>query len=586
MRFLWLAVLLMAFAGSVAADVRGVNVRVKDTGGTTVALYAESHALVIGISDYTNGWPKLRGVKEDVPAVKTALEKQGFQVTVVTDPDRDGLDDAFRDFINRHGQRPDNRILFYFAGHGHSMMLGYGGMMGYLVGRNAPNPNIDRSGFRRNALSMQVIETYARNIESKHALFVFDACFAGSIFDATRAIPEVIHAKTGKPVRQFINSCDAEQQVPDRSVFRRQFVAALGGEGDINGDGYVTGAELGQFLETTVTNYTRRSQTPKYGKLRDPLLDKGDFVFVTEERKRQEAEARRLAEKEERKRQEAEARRLAEKEERKRQETMARRKRKNRHAIALIIGNKNYTGRTPNVEFAHNDAESMKRFVVEVLGYREGNIIDLRDATQAQMTAVFGNKDNPKGKLFNWVRPGKANVTVFYSGHGVPGLKDRRGYLLPVDADPDLVELNGYPVDILYDNLSKIDAKSMTVYLDACFSGDSPKGMIVRATSGISLTIRLPKIKPGMIVLTAAQGDQFASWDEEAKHGLFTKNLLDALMGEADREDYGNGDGRVTAGEVQSFLDDEMSYQARRRYNREQKATVLGDTSVVLSIVR
>ena len=280
MRFLWLAVLLMAWAGNVAADTRGINVRVKDTGGTTVALYAESHALVIGISDYTKGWPSLRGVREDIPAVKTALEQQGFAVTVVTDPDRDGLDRAFRDFISHHGQRPDNRLLFYFAGHGHSMKLGYGGMMGYLVGRDAPNPRVDKVGFKNKALSMQVIETYARNIESKHALFVFDACFAGSVFDATRAIPEVIRAKTGKPVRQFITSGTAEQQVPDRSVFRRQFVAALGGEGDLDGDGYVTGAELGQFLETTVTNYTRRSQTPQYGKLRDPLLDKGDFVFA------------------------------------------------------------------------------------------------------------------------------------------------------------------------------------------------------------------------------------------------------------------------------------------------------------------
>ena len=103
MRFLWLAVLLMAWAGSAAADTRGVNVRVKDQDGTTVALYAESHALVVGVSEYTNGWPRLRGVGEDVPAVKAALERQGFAVTVVMDPDRDGLDRAFRNFIELHG---------------------------------------------------------------------------------------------------------------------------------------------------------------------------------------------------------------------------------------------------------------------------------------------------------------------------------------------------------------------------------------------------------------------------------------------------------------------------------------------------
>ena len=74
-----------------------------------------------------------------------------------------------------------------------------------------------------------------------------------------------------------------------------------------------------------------------------------------------------------------------------------------------------------------------------------------------------------------------------------------------------------------------------------------------------------------MTVVTAAQGDQFASWDEDAKHGLFTKHLLEALNGKADTEDYGNGDGKVTLGELQTYLDDEMTYQARRRYNRDQK---------------
>ena len=78
-----------------------------------------------------------------------------------------------------------------------------------------------------------------------------------------------------------------------------------------------------------------------------------------------------------------------------------------------------------------------------------------------------------------------------------------------------------------------------------------------------------------MVVITASKGDQFASWDEDAKLGLFTKHLLDALKGIADQKDVGgNGDGKVTLGEVKGYLDEEMTYQARRRFSRDQQATV------------
>jgi len=255
---------------------------------------------------------------------------------------------------------------------------------------------------------------------------------------------------------------------------------------------------------------------------------------------------------------------------------------RNRDAIAVIIGNRNYKGRIHEVDFAHNDAEAMKRFVLDRLGYREGNVIDLRDASQAQMLAVFGNAQTHEGKLFNWVKPDKSDVAVFYSGHGVPGMRDRRAYLLPVDSDADHAEITGVPIDTLFANLAKIPAKSMTVYLDACFSGESPRGMIIRSTSGVNVTPKMPTSAGNMTVITAARGDQFASWDEKAKHGLFTKHLLEALEGAADGKAYGDTDGRVTLAEVQTYLDEEMTYQARRTWGRRQNASVRGDNDTAL----
>ena len=51
-----------------------------------------------------------------------------------------------------------------------------------------------------------------------------------------------------------------------------------------------------------------------------------------------------------------------------------------------------------------------------------------------------------------------------------------------------------------------------------------------------------------------AQGDQFASWDEDAKLGLFTHHLLEALKGAAGGENFGNGDGKVTVAETEKYL--------------------------------
>ncbi len=272
--------LLMPVVNVFALQTRGIQVLIKDAQGKQVGLYKESHALVIGASHYTEGWPKLPGVKEDVQSVNKILEEHGFEVVTVNNPDSEQLNRVYKDFINTYGRKPENRLLLYFAGHGYTKKMSYGSEMGYIVPVDAPNPENDIDGFVNKAMDMQQIEVFAKRIESKHALFLFDSCFSGSLFALSRAIPKSISYKTSWPVRQFITAGSAEETVPDRSTFREQFVAALEGEGDVNEDGYITGTELGVFLQDTVINYTKESQHPQYGKIRDRNLDKGDFVFA------------------------------------------------------------------------------------------------------------------------------------------------------------------------------------------------------------------------------------------------------------------------------------------------------------------
>jgi hypothetical protein len=245
--------------------------------------------------------------------------------------------------------------------------------------------------------------------------------------------------------------------------------------------------------------------------------------------------------------------------------------------FAVIISNANYSNRgrdIPNVVPAYADAEGIKRYFTEALGIREGNIIYLKDATGSQIAGVFGNKENHKGQLFNWTKPNISNVYVYYAGHGAPAGSDGTAYLVPTDATSQTIELSGYPLSTLYNNLAKVPAKSITVILEACFSGVSQGGSLVPRSSGLNVVPKTPIAPTNVRVISAGAADQMASWEQDSSHSLFTKYFLKAMSGEGDEKPYGNGDGKVSDDELSKYLDQTMTYYARRYYGRDQKAQI------------
>ena len=92
-------------------------------------------------------------------------------------------------------------------------------------------------------------------------------------------------------------------------------------------------------------------------------------------------------------------------------------------------------------------------------------------------------------KLKNAVKKGKSDVFVYYSGHAAPDPDSKQGYFVPVDADPNYIKETGYPVDDLYATLNKTGAISTTVVIDACFSGSSDQGMILKDISPVFIEI-------------------------------------------------------------------------------------------------
>jgi hypothetical protein len=279
---LCVALMLVGLISGAQATSRGISVELRATARAdapvveTVQLYAKSYALVVGNDTYTDGWGRLSQARKDARLIARALRARGFDVTLKLDLDAKAMEKAFEDFFLEKGADPEARLFVWYAGHGHTM-----DKEGYLVPTDGPLPT-NRLGFLRKAVSLRDFGKFMRLARSKHVFTIFDSCFAGTIFNVARAAPPpAITRVTAEAVRQFMTSGDAGQKVSDDGTFAKMFVDTLAGKrpADANGDGYLTASELGLHLTDAMSNYTRNAQTPRHGKMRDPELNKGDFVF-------------------------------------------------------------------------------------------------------------------------------------------------------------------------------------------------------------------------------------------------------------------------------------------------------------------
>ena len=252
--------------------------------------------------------------------------------------------------------------------------------------------------------------------------------------------------------------------------------------------------------------------------------------------------------------------------------------------VAVIIGNRNYAASgSPNVEFANRDAQVMREYLIRTMGYDPENILYAEDATLSKFNEFFGGERDHRGKLFRFVKEKTSSVFVYYVGHGAPDLETSEAYFVPVDANPRDLKSNGYRLQTFYDNLAKIPAKKMTVVLDACFSGNSEKGLLFKDISPALVKVKKEFQGPANAVLiTSAAVDQVSTWYREKRHSLFTYYFLKGLQGEADI----NKDLKITVGEMDNYLKEQVPYMARRLTGTEQQPVVTGNPADVIAVLK
>jgi tetratricopeptide (TPR) repeat protein len=248
------------------------------------ALYGKSVAVVIGINDYEN-WPGLEFATADANAVKAVLENSGFdEIIMILDKEatqRRILSELFDNLPKMVGR--NDRVLFYFAGHGQTEDLPGGGRKGYILPVDA-----DPLSYGSSAVSMGQIRSLSSRIVAKHILYVMDCCYSGLGLNRSAGvwpgISDYLRKVSAMRVVQIITAGGQGEQVQEREghgLFTSYFLKAIEGKADIDKDNVVTGTELGAYLRPTVSNASRQMQTPLFGRLEG----EGEFLFFVKKEK-------------------------------------------------------------------------------------------------------------------------------------------------------------------------------------------------------------------------------------------------------------------------------------------------------------
>ena len=203
----------------------------------------------------------------------------------------------------------------------------------------------------------------------------------------------------------------------------------------------------------------------------------------------------------------------------------------NPNAFALIIANENYKN-VEDVPFALNDGKSFKRYCEDVLGLEPQNIFTAFNATQGEMIAAIDRIKDAEASFDNM------KLLVYYSGHGLPDPGSQEAYLVPVDASPRNMSTS-YKLSKFYQELSAHNPASVTIFLDACFSGAKKDGQVIdREARGLVVTPAIEAPADNMVIFAACSGSETAYPYNNQKHGLFTFFLLEKLKKDKGQTTY------------------------------------------------
>lgn len=243
----------------VDTGTRGVEIVLKEPEVILRSLYEKSYAIVIGVNHYPNGdrhTPNLNFAVSDAQHVAEKLEALGFEVRTLIDEQatRQNIIHLLADDIGPKTKEND-RILFYFAGHGATKEKADKSFMGYILPHD-----FSPAKHSATAISMQQLRDASSEIKAKHMLYVMDSCFSGGLLTGRGRPPTVGNAGyqylvniTKGRSHVVIAAGGKDQTVKEdggSGVFTRVFLDTLSQRKNMPWakDGYVTAMDLASYV--------------------------------------------------------------------------------------------------------------------------------------------------------------------------------------------------------------------------------------------------------------------------------------------------------------------------------------------------
>ena len=254
-------------------------------------IYDDSWALIIGINDYENV-PDLHYAVEDALAIKNMLinefnfSRNNVRVLIDKEASQSNINKEMSKLLKSAGV--NDRVVFYFAGHGETEELGLEEVAtGFLMPSDADVENLYFS-----AIPMEDLRSVSKFSKAKHMLFLVDACYSGLAAVNTRGLstnsPNYIVKITQENARQIITAGQKDEKVLEKdewehSAFTKNLISGLKDKkANSNGDDFITGSELGFYLQEKVSLDTENSQTPQVKRL---TTHEGEMIFLSKSEK-------------------------------------------------------------------------------------------------------------------------------------------------------------------------------------------------------------------------------------------------------------------------------------------------------------